>query len=397
MEFSEAIELVQANAADGEVDALLVELLRAPSPQTERLESDPALRAFVRKIVSPRLEALTGAEPAIDAMGNLVLKTGAKGDAGGLVLMGYTMTFPPASMAGPYAGNIVSGEPFGVHGQSAIGRGACEQKGPLAAMIGAAAILARARVDLRRPFYLVVSLAGETGRHDAAKYIVENHPIRAAHGIVGLGTSNRVCLGNKGRLDIEIVVHGKSCHSSTPWAGIDAIKGARLVLDKLDSLALGPAHARLGVATLTPTRIESGPPISHTLQETCKLVLDRRLLPGEEPDRALDTIRAAVAELQPWSIEVLPGALMYPSEVASECAVATAVRQAGEAVTGRAAEPFYSAAALDAGYLNRAGIETVMFGPGDLRFAHTDQEMVSLAEVRDAARIYAATALRLLA
>jgi acetylornithine deacetylase/succinyl-diaminopimelate desuccinylase-like protein len=52
---------------------------------------------------------------------------------------------------------------------------------------------------------------------------------------------------------------------------------------------------------------------------------------------------------------------------------------------------------LDAGYLNRQGIATVMFGPGGLRFAHTDEEVVPLLEVRDAARVYAATALYLLA
>ncbi|MBI2087902.1 MAG: hypothetical protein HYT78_04060 [Deltaproteobacteria bacterium] len=71
MEISEAIELVRANAKDEEVDGLLVELLRAPSPQTEKLEADPALRAFVRETVDPLVEALTGARAQIDGMGKL--------------------------------------------------------------------------------------------------------------------------------------------------------------------------------------------------------------------------------------------------------------------------------------------------------------------------------------
>ena len=87
---------------------------------------------------------------------------------------------------------------------------------------------------------------------------------------------------------------------------------------------------------------------------------------------------------------------MYPSEVGADCAVASAVRRASRALKGQDGEVFYSPAALDAGYLNQRGIETIMFGPGDLRFAHTDQEVVSMQEVRDAARIYAATALELL-
>jgi len=88
---------------------------------------------------------------------------------------------------------------------------------------------------------------------------------------------------------------------------------------------------------------------------------------------------------------------MYPSEVNRDCALAAAVAGAIRELTKRAPEFFYSPAALDAGLLNRSGIETIMFGPGDLRFAHTDQEVVSLQEVREAAKIYAATALQVLA
>ncbi|HEX5022233.1 MAG TPA: M20/M25/M40 family metallo-hydrolase, partial [Candidatus Binatia bacterium] len=65
-------------------------------------------------------------------------------------------------------------------------------------------------------------------------------------------------------------------------------------------------------------------------------------------------------------------------------------------LTKREAELFYSPAALDAGFFNHNGIEAIMCGPGDLRLAHTDQEAVSLQEVRDAAKIYAATALQML-
>ncbi|MBI2087901.1 MAG: M20/M25/M40 family metallo-hydrolase [Deltaproteobacteria bacterium] len=232
-----------------------------------------------------------------------------------------------------------------------MGRGACEQKGPLAAMIGAAGILARSRTELRAPFYLVVSLAGETGRHDAASYVLEHNQIRVRYGIVGLGTCNRVCLGNKGRIDIDVVVRGKSCHSSTPWAGIDAIKGARRVMDKLDALALGPAHPHLGATTLTPTRIESGPPISHTIQDVCRIVLDRRLLPGQEPQEALEAIRASLGGLEPWTVEVTPGALMYPSEVAPGAAIAEALQAARAAISKGSTEVFYLPASLDAGFL----------------------------------------------
>jgi len=388
----EAIKLANRFANDDEIDSLLVDLLRAPSPKTERQEADPNLKKFVAEFVAPRLEILTGSAAALDGMENLLWQSGANTGEPGLLLMGYAMTFPAGAMNEPFSGAIVDGAPFGIAGSCAMGRGACEQKGALAAMMYAAAIVARAKMKLRAPLILAVSLAG-----DAAKFILENNQIAAKAGIVGLGTANRICLGNKGRIDVEITVRGKSAHSSMPWDGINAIDGARKVLERLEQISLGGAHAGLGQATLTVTQIKSAPDISHTVPGTCRITLDRRLLPGDDPDVALGFIRDAVANMSPWSLEVTRGAFMYPSEVGADCEVAAAVRRASRALKGHDGEVFYSPAALDAGYLNQHGIETIMFGPGDLHFAHTDEEVVSLQEVRDAARINAATVMELLA
>ena len=396
MTSQEAFAVVDRCARDEEIDRLLVDLLRWPSPQTELLEADPQLKKFIADNVAPRLAELTGSAGAIDAMGNLIWQLG-DDSAGGLILMGYAMTFPAASMKQPYSGALVDGMPFGVVSQCALGRGACEQKGALAGMIYAAAIVARAELTLRAPLILVVSLAGETGRHDAAKFILENDAIVARAAIVGLGTSNRICLGNKGRIDVEIVVRGKSAHSSMPEKGVNAVDGFRRVMECLDRLPLGRGHSDLGSATLTVTQVRSAPDISHTIPDVCRAMLDRRLLPGEDPDAAFGEIERACKEVTGWSVEAKRGAFMYPSKVAEDCALAAAAAGASRELTGREAELFYSPAALDAGFLNRSGIATIMFGPGDLRFAHTDQEAVSLQEVRDAAKIYAATALQLLA
>ncbi len=264
-------------------------------------------------------------------------------------------------------------------------------------MIYAAAIVARARSALRAPLILAVSLAGETGRHDAAKFILEHDAISARSAVIGLGTSNRICLGNKGRIDIEIIVRGKSAHSSMPEKGVNAVDGFRRVMECLDRLPLRAGHPGLGNATLTVTRVKSGPDISHTIPDFCRAMLDRRLLPGEDPDAAFRDIQEALQELSGWSIAVTRGAFMYASEVGQNAPLAAAISSASRELIKKEPQLFYSPAALDAGFLNRNGIETIMFGPGDLRFAHTDQEAVPLEEVRDAAKIYAATALQLLA
>jgi len=143
--------------------------------------------------------------------------------------------------------------------------------------------------------------------------------------------------------------------------------------------------------------VRSGPEISHTIPDFCRVVLDRRLLPGEDSDTAFHDIENALKDVDSFTVEATRGAVMYQSDVAEGCAVALATGAAIRELSQKEAGFFYSPAALDAGFLNRHGIETIMFGPGDLRFAHTDQEAVALQEVRDAAKIYAATALQLLA
>ena len=398
MTSAQAFTAVDQVTSDKEIDQLLVDLLRYPSPQTERLEDDPQLKKFIAEMVAPRLEELTGSAGAIDAMGNLIWRVGGASDETnkGLLLMGYAMTFPAASMKQPFSGAFVDGEAFGAPAQCALGRGACEQKGALAAMIYAAAIVARTQLNLRAPLIMAVSLAGETGRHDAAKFILENDSIRAHSAIIGLGTSNRICLGNKGRIDVEIIVRGKSAHSSMPEEGINAVDGFRRVMERLDRLPLKAGHRGLGNATLTVTQVTSGPDISHTIPDVCRAMLDRRLLPGEDPDAAFREIEEALRDLRGWSIAVRLGAFMYPAEVAADAAIVAAIDRASRELTKKESELFYSPAALDAGFLNLNGIETIMFGPGDLRFAHTDREAIPLQEVRDAAKIYAATALQLL-
>jgi hypothetical protein len=77
---SEAFTAVDGLASDKEIDQLLVDLLRYPSAQTEHLEADPQLKAFIAEVIGPRLAELTGSAGAIDAMGNLIWRLGGASD-----------------------------------------------------------------------------------------------------------------------------------------------------------------------------------------------------------------------------------------------------------------------------------------------------------------------------
>jgi acetylornithine deacetylase len=369
---------------ESELVALTQQLVRFPSPQTALMEAEPAVQAFIESCAEPIL-AERGLRGSRDRMGNLIIEVGPQGAEHSLLLMTYAMNHPASAMDHPYAGEIVEL----TDGRAVRGRGVSEQKGALAAAILAVDRAHRAG-KLRGRLVFALSSAGETGRHDAATAILDELGYAPKFGIVALGTNNRVTLGNKGRVDIDIVVLGKATHSSTPWAGINAIDGARVVLDHLAALPLGrDAHPELGQATLTSTHIESGPLATHTVQNKVRLTFDRRLLPGQDPDRAFAQVEQAVGSIRgPWSMSVHRGAYMYPCEISMDGPLFQTIA----AARGRVGLPppgtLYSHGALDAGFLVARGCEAAMWGPGRMEQFHADEECLLVSELVAGAEDY---------
>lgn len=380
--------------SEDSVEEVLARLLAAGSCQTELFEEDPAVRSFLREVVAPEATRL-GLEPTIDGFGNVVVRVGPAGGPS-CVLFGYVMTHPVNRMRDPLEPRRVPGDDGAVRLR---GRGAAEQKGALAAGLLAAAAVKAREDELAGEFVLCVSPSGETGRHDAARAFLEHAgldgPIRSC--VVAIGTDNAICVANKGRLDVDVVVHGQAAHSSVPWQGRNAIEGAQAVLARLQEVELPGEHPELGRPTLTATAIRSWPEATHTVPDEVRLVLDRRLLPGDDPEAALADLRAACAELGDWAIDVEPGPLMHPSEVSPDDELVVLLSEALAAASGGAASLMHSHGCIDAGFFNARGIPAVMLGPGEQAMWHTDEESVSLRDVASCSAAYAAVALRQLA
>ena len=127
------------------------------------------------------------------------------------------------------------------------------------------------RLALEGRLTLAVSTAGGTGRHDAAMSICEALGYCPKLAVIVIGTTGRIALANKGRIDVFVRLRGKAAHSSTPWMGVDAIAGAQRVLERV--LAINVAarkHPGLGEATLTPTAVRSWP---EATQQSCRTKL----------------------------------------------------------------------------------------------------------------------------
>jgi acetylornithine deacetylase len=268
------------------------------------------------------------------------------------------------------------------------GRGVAEQKTALAALFGAlGAALAENRLEGQLIFALTT--AGETGRHDAVESVMQMLDEKPASAVVCIGTDNRVAIGNKGRVDFDIVVHGKASHSSAPWNGINAITGAQHVLQQIEALDLGVAdHPAFGPATLTPTAIDSSPKATHTVPDAVRMTFDRRLLPGESPEAAYEAIRERVSVDSPWSLSFKRGPVMFPNELALDGSLSKKLRTAFSRAGQRELTSFHCNFALDAGFFSRNGIEAVMLGPGEVDQFHSSEEQVLVADLVHMANVY---------
>lgn len=379
--------------------ALMVELARVPSPLTALFEAEPQLRMFIDKAVEPRLREMGLTDIRRDSMGNLCAMLGANTNGRSLMLVTNAMTQPPATMPNPYGGEVRDGGPYGLPGEVVLGKGLSEQKAPLAAILLAMRSIVAAKIPLAGQVVFLCCVSGETGRHDAIKSIIDATGARAEMAILN-GTGNRISLGNRGRVDVTVVVHGSPGHSSRPQSACNAVTGAvELVRRLTEGLRFTAPHPALGTPTLAVNRIRSFPESTHTIQDRCEIIIDRRLMPGEDPDAAVAEIAAVAmtvdgakdpASGKPWRVEVVKGPFMYPSLVADSSEVVGALKRASQAVLGVVPEIFTQTNAFDQGYLNHIGIEACTYGPGEEKYAHTDLDMASVDRTRDAAKVYAA-------
>ena len=370
-------------------EAVLVELLqrlvREPSQQSDLMENDRDVKRFISDVVAPQLTGI-GAELRFDGMGNLIAEAGPRSAERSLLFLGYAMTHPASNMKDPFSATLVDTP----RGQTVRGRGVAEQKTALAAAL-AAFVDAVTAGNLDGRLVFALTTAGETGRHDAIASVMNELGYEPTFAIVLIGTDNRVAIGNKGRIDFDVIIRGQACHSSMPWNGINAMAGAWRVLKDLEDLDLKvPEHPEFGPATLTPTAVESHPKATHTVPDTVRLTFDRRLLPGEDPQGALEAITTQVSLPDPWKIKVKLGPVMYPNEVSVDGPLFQMLKAAFSDAGANAPAAFHCNFALDAGYFARRNIESVMLGPGEVDQFHSDEEHVLVADLVEMSRVYRA-------
>jgi acetylornithine deacetylase/succinyl-diaminopimelate desuccinylase-like protein len=360
------------------------------TPSHERVDD-------MRSLLVDTLED-AGEYPEIDDLGNVVVS---RGDTDGthILLNTHIDTVPPhlpyeRRTEPPGPDETVDGTGGDGDGDIVCGRGACDAKGPLAALLDA--FLTVSPDDGR--VTLAISTDEETTQTGGA-HLADT--IDADGYIVGEPTGLDVCTAARGQFEGTVTIHGESAHAADPGSGHNAIRAAAPVLQAMESYddKKGPGeHETLGYPILTPSMVEGGEATNQVPAE-CTITFDRRSVPPETSESFCADLQAHLEQWLPESMGLTVGLIRpdtpFPEAFATDTD-AELVRTLQEA-SGGGVRQF--GAATEASYFASNG-PTVVFGPGDLSdemgaVAHSKREYVRLSEVRTAARAVRETVERL--
>lgn len=345
--------------------------------------SDPRVASFAHDVAAPALASL-GGTVRIDELNNVVCTFG---DLRGseLLFVAYPALHHGNTMADPLRARR-DGEG---DDERWIGLGAGQSKGALASVGAAVDLLRREGIDLEGRMAIAVSSEGGSS-HTSARALYAGLDSLPAGAVLVVGTQNRISLGNRGRVDVVVEIQGKATHSSAPWLGENPIPVVAEVQARLDGLELGAeAHPLLGPRALVPYKLECGPIAPHTIPEWCRLVLDRRTLPGDTEDDVLGQIADALAGLP---VSVTAGPVMEPALVSEDDTVVRALQAGARTALSRPLETFVPPYTFDAGYPCSLGVPTVMCGPSTPEIAGTGilgEDAIRVGELTAAAALYA--------
>jgi succinyl-diaminopimelate desuccinylase len=271
------------------------------------------------------------------------------------------------------------------------GRGSCDTKAGLAALMCALIDLKRSCETPACEVWVVASVDEEHSYRGVLK-LCEN--LRAAAAVVSEPTQLRMAVASKGCLRWSIVVQGKAAHSSKPYLGLNSITHMCRILNifERDSERLcAKQHPLLGSPTVNVGTIQGGTQV-NIVPETCSVEIDRRLIPGETPDEVFFYYKTVLEDLQSrypeWNVTIGPPSLEdWPLETPADSAIVLRTSAVlGDA--GLVPEPVGVPFGSDASKFSRAGIPSIVLGPGSIDQAHTVDEYIELEQVEQAFVVY---------
>jgi len=269
---------------------------------------------------------------------------------------------------------------------SVWGRGAVDMKGAIAAMMVAFSRVSKLNLKYTATLGLVVD---EEGKGKGSELLATK--IRSEKAIVGEPTDLSISPSQAGLLELEIMVKGVRGHVTLPEHGVNAYVEAMKVLNYIKEVHMFRDKGPLPYMrpTLVVSRVECGED-PWSIPKHCRIHIVMSLLPWQDPDVIFDEVSRASMNLVSNSCELLMS--MVDDDLGYwlvnwEKQFSTLI-DVIKLLTGKV-RISYMRSWCDANNLyHKGGIPTVVFGPGDLKLAHSDYERIGIRDVLLASKIY---------
>ncbi len=312
------------------------------------------------------------------------------GCRGNLVMHGHMDTVPigkpEAWSHDPFGSEIVDGLLYG--------RGACDMKGPVAAL--AETLIIYAQEHHNQPLLVLNTSDEEIGFSGAEKVVKSGELAGVRYGVCAEPTNLQVLAGEKGLFWSRVVATGKSAHGSRPEEGVNAINACIEAIDVLLSDEYPYEKDRLlGKPTINLGLIRGGI-MANIVPDSCEAHLDFRTVKGQTPESLLKLMNerlhsAGLSDLV--KVEYMHGkpAVMTPHDsVIVQVAVEEVERVTGVRPTLGAATYGTDCSVLQ----SKSGILNIICGPGSIEQAHQPNEYISLNQLYKAVDAYLGIARR---
>jgi acetylornithine deacetylase len=307
-------------------------------------------------------------------------------DHGGVMLSGHSDVVP-------VDGQAWDTEPFAVRERDDkyFGRGTSDMKSFIAIALAMVPEFLAAR--LATPIHLALTYDEEVGCLGVRRLIaaLADRPNRPLLCIVGEPTLMQPMTGHKGKRSFHCHVTGFECHSGIAHRGVNAVEAAAELVAHLKAMARhkrddGPFDADYDppYTTIHTGRIAGGTAL-NIVPKDCDFDFEFRYLPGEDPEAPISALRAfADQRLLPEMRAVRAEAAIEFAELSAFPALDTAedaeITQLALALTGANGTGKVSFG-TEGGLFQRAGIPTIVCGPGSIEQAHKPDEFVDLEQI----------------
>lgn len=373
---------------------VLADLVRIPSvnPGFPRGTGEGQVAVYVRQFFE-RLGLSTDVQTVEAGRDNVIGTLLGRGDCH-LLWEAHMDTVQTSGMTiDPFAAEVRDGKLYG--------RGACDTKASLAAMLVALETMVQRKLTPAAHVHLAAVVDEETTYKGVSALAdrLRSGELHYDAAIVGEPTQLHAIIAHKGVLRFRVEVIGVAAHSSTPEKGANAIESMAEVIAWLRQHARESfpkqSHPLTGPPSLCISMIEGGI-APNTVADRCLISIDIRTVPGQDWEDVWSELREQILLLPMPSrmrIEVhQPFLTDYAMEVSPDHPLTHILLTAANTyLAGREAigAPYCS----DASKLTRVSVPAIVFGPGNISEAHTADEWVELDEVVRAAAIFVHTAM----